>query len=241
MIPIPDPPTRKAALLPDVFCWSKMGYDARQPLPVILRRKDHERRYGEGKVWWGVGEGNLQRRICALLGRCGPDGRLVILTPQPTPSPVGNGQVVVWRDYLDQRQALVKIPPHALVLSAAATGKGKPKTKYFALVFESDVALTEASGGVLYRDQWRNIGSKKETFGGSQVTTVVERKSPEPASPGKPYKIQVRARLVEPFLAQLANPRCLTENELQRADEAGKRTFAKDEWLELVRSIRDGS
>ncbi len=241
MNPTPHLFTAKTASLPDAFCWSKMGIESGQTLSVILRRKDHERLYGNGEVWWGVGESNLHRRIRELVGRASPNAPLVILTPQPTPSPKGNGKIVVWRDYLDQQQRRYKIPPHVFVISPATTGTGTPKHVHFALVFKCDAALTEVSGGLFYPNQWRNLGSEKDRFGPSQVTTAVERKTPVPLPYGNPYEIYVRGLLMNPFLAELVNPRPLDKEELARIDEAGMRTFSQEEWLDLVRSIRRDS
>ena len=66
--------------LPDVFCWSKMGFEANQPLELILRRKDHERLYGAGEVWWGIGE-KLHDRIKAIVKHAHPKNPIIALTP----------------------------------------------------------------------------------------------------------------------------------------------------------------
>src|ERR1700722_15920090 len=41
--------------VPGMFCWTKMGTEAGQPLEVILRRKDLERECGDGVFAWGIG------------------------------------------------------------------------------------------------------------------------------------------------------------------------------------------
>lgn len=43
--------------LPDVFLWTKMGYDAKQGLCAILIRKELERQAGNGEF-------NRQRFLC---------------------------------------------------------------------------------------------------------------------------------------------------------------------------------
>ena len=41
---------------PDRFVWTKIQAEAGEPIQNILRRKELERRAGNGLFWWGIGE-----------------------------------------------------------------------------------------------------------------------------------------------------------------------------------------
>jgi hypothetical protein len=222
------------------FCWTRIGDDASQPLDVILRRKDHERVHGND-VWWGVGESNLQGRMDRLLDHYAHAQSLppVVFTPQLTPGKAGDGNVLVWRKYYAPGESAeaILIPPHALVLSSAKTGKGKHKTRYFALVCKFVEPLTKPVGGDFYRNQhynWRG----GQTVGPQQITAVVHEYRPAPKPAGQPYRIHMRALLAKFVI--LADPRPISESDRWITDDAGNRSFSAKEWCDLVRQIRDG-
>jgi len=55
--------------IPDQFVWTKMQTNAGESLENIIRRKELERKAGNGIFWWGVGE-SKGPAIKKLIGIC---------------------------------------------------------------------------------------------------------------------------------------------------------------------------
>jgi hypothetical protein len=240
-----------AVILPEVFSWSKIGKEAHQLLPNILRRKEHERRCGNHEVWWGVGERDVKRRIDGLVNKNQEEPQIFLIPDRtalgymnrlrknsgPTQSPRPATPVRVWRKY-NSENGPIPLPEHVLMTSIVAD-PNKPR----ALVFRCEHPLTDALAKhdleFLYLNQTCNLLTGNENYG-QQVTVAVRRKDPLPLPVGTPYPIYVRAVLVQPYVVTLEDPRekPLDESEFDRVDQIGCKNLDCKEWKKFVCEIR---
>src|SRR5665647_1443535 len=96
--------------IPPVFCWTKMGTEAGQPLEDILRRKELERRVGGGLFAWGIGNSLGVNPMLAQqeMQRNDVD---VLFTPMRSAAKqidVAPGQVLLWLDCIDEAGKLTR-------------------------------------------------------------------------------------------------------------------------------------
>src|SRR5437660_936141 len=111
------------------FVWTKMGDDGKEKLPVILARKDAERR--AGSFWWGIGT-NVVSGFDEALSECGGELPVVFSVQLSRPKrKSGADQMRLWTQWIDQNGIRHDIPDHALVTSKGCAGK------YYALVCKS--------------------------------------------------------------------------------------------------------
>ena len=204
-----------------------MQTEAGQQLTRIVRRKELERRTGEGIFFWGVG--NAPSRAIPELVRTGEvvDVLFSIMKSRPKQKDVSPSKVRVWRRYVDQDGAPRLVPPHVLVISRAGF-----RDCHYALICSSETPLILADEGPFDPAAYRNVGGTGGAVGASQVTALLERRAPDgPAD----YRVAMRARMSHGYWVKLVDP--------VEISEAGRKTIEmepdNDEtWLELVKYVR---
>lgn len=188
--------------LPSAFCWTRFGVEAGQSVEEILKRKEEERQANEGTFLWGVGNA-LSPAITALVARMARPQLLLSPTVSgPRRVDAAPSSVALWTEATDTDGAPFALPPRSLVTShLSAIGS---KRFHYALVCRSVEPLDFGKvKGYLDFASLVNLQSGKP-IGASQVTCVVQRRSP--SSNGRLYPIVFVAELVPPFLVRLSRP-----------------------------------
>ena len=139
----------------EAVCLTKFGPESGETTEEILARKDLERRAGVGahknEFWWGIGEKGTAQSIQTLISQHGAN--IVLFSAIKDQKPPNKGSAtdaLVWRKYrILGGDILHDIPKHVLITSAAVTKSGKIRTRHFALVCNSSVAIK--MGGRAFR------------------------------------------------------------------------------------------
>lgn len=193
--------------LPALFCWTRFGAEAGQPIDQILRRKEQERSANNGVFLWGIGNA-VGPGIRELVRRC--DSPEVLFSPiigTARKEDVTPESVVAWTlgETHDGRE--YSLPSCSLVTSRQSVSS--PKAAHYALVCFSGESLVPCSPGwTLAFNTLRNLVSGSQV-GASQVTAVVARDS-EALMKGRAYEVAFRAHLVYPYFIRLRQPVALS-------------------------------
>lgn len=203
-----------------------MQAEAGEQLARIVRRKDLERRAGDGLFFWGVG--NAPSRAIPALARAAAaiDVLFSVMKSRPKANDIAPSRVLAWRSYVDFDGIVRPIPAHVLVTSRAGS-----RDYHYALMCRSDVSLTVADEGPFDPSAFRNFGGGG-VVGTSQVTALLERCAPNGFSD---YRIAMRAQLTGGFWVKLMNPVEVTEAGRAALDEE---PTDEDSWLDLVGYVR---
>ena len=208
------------------LCWTRMQAEAGEGLARIVRRKELERRTGDGLFFWGVG--NAPSRAIPSLARTAAaiDVLFSVMKSMPKARDVSPARVVAWRSFVDSDGAVRSIPQNVLVTSRA----GK-RDCHYALMCRSDSPLEVSDEGPFDPRAYRNYGAGG-AVGASQVTALLERYAPDGATG---YRVAMRARLTGGLWVKLVDP-----VELSSAARAALEEEPEDEaaWLELVEYVR---
>lgn len=218
---------------PRFVCWTKMQAEAGQDLSDIFRRKEYERKAGNGVFFWGIGS---PLDFSRLGSSGGVDLVFSTMLSAPKSEDKNPESVLVWRKYLTANGREVDLPPHVLLMSRATTKLG-PKKRHYALVCHSDRELTFSDEGEFDPSVYRNAGPNGGKVGFSQVTSLLERAS-EAQTPSR-YRINFRAELRRPFLVKLCDPVLLEPEDRRRVDD--HRAGESGTWLRFATQIRAGS
>jgi hypothetical protein len=189
--------------VPNVFCWTKMGAEAGQPLEVIISRKEAERELGDGVFFWGIGTalGQTIWRFIDSVSR-----PFVLFSPMKAkPKHIDSSpeKVFVWTAYLDRRGVKHAMPKHAFVTSRGLSN-GSAKEQHYALVCRKNSSLRSDEWPPVDRAKLKNY-EKDSSLGFSQVTAVVECKN-STTSIGGEYDVLFGAELVSPYYITLVDP-----------------------------------
>ena len=211
------------------ICWTRMQAEAGEELARIVRRKDLERRAGDGLFFWGVG--NAPSRAIPALARAAAtiDVLFSVMKSKPKVQDVAPSHVLAWRSYVDVDGIVQPIPRNVLVTSRAGN-----RDYHFALMCHSDAPLDVSDEGHFDPAAYRNYGAGG-AVGPSQVTALLERCAPD-RFPG--YRVAMRARLTGGLWVKLIDP-----VEVMGAARAALDEEPVDEnaWLELVCYVQSHS
>lgn len=194
--------------IPPVFCWTKMGTEAGQPLETILRRKELERRVGGGIFAWGIG--NSLGVAPKLARQRSQHGEVdVFFTPMRSAAKALDAepsQVLLWLSYLDDEERQVDLPGHMIVTSRGNFAQAGSKRSHYALICNGDDDITiPANEGAIDANKTRNFVSLNP-LGSSQVTAVVSYQPNCVGLPEKLYPVTFRAKLHGAGFVRLASP-----------------------------------
>ncbi len=189
--------------LPALFCWTRFGVEAGQPIDQILRRKEQERSANNGVFLWGVGNA-VGPAIRELVRRCGsPEVLFSPIIGKARKEDVTPESVVAWMSGETHDGREYPLPSCSLVTSRQSVSS--PKSSHYALVCFSGESLVPCSPGyTLGFNTLRNLVSGSPV-GASQVTAVVARHS-EACVEGRVYEVTFRAHLVCPYFIRLRQP-----------------------------------
>lgn len=198
----------QTASVPDIFCWTKMGTEAGQPLETILRRKELERLAGKGTFAWGIG--NSLGSSPAFAKQAAPGGEVDILFSPMKSAPkaidVAPTQLVLWLAYHSPDVGLVDLPAHMLITSRGSGASGTEKRSHYALLCERKEEINaEGDLGMIDAKYARNLMSLNP-LGASQVTAMVRYEPVDSTHPEKLYPISFRARMHREGFVRLGTP-----------------------------------
>jgi hypothetical protein len=182
--------------LPKVFCWTKFGTEAGEPIEQILERKESQRLACDGVFFWGIGN-SVALGIAELLRRT--DRPEVLFSPmrsRPRQVDVAPARVVSWTAGEALSGERFELPRGARVTSRQSSSR----RQHYALACSCVQPLAFGDLGRLDVASLTNLVSGRR-LGGSQVTAVVKRLPKALGSSG--YPVALRAALVEPYFVRL--------------------------------------
>jgi hypothetical protein len=193
----------KSEHLPSLFCWTRFGTEAAEPIEAILGRKEKERISNDGMFLWGIGNA-IGPSIAELIVRAlNPEVLFSPIKSAPKCQDVAPGAIATWTSAVGLDGSLFDIPTHSLVTSRYDVSA--PKRSHYALVCFKNTPLTLMPGAEqLLFSELRNLRTGRPV-GASQVTAVVERFESH-CSDLTPYDVAIRATLVPPYFIRLADP-----------------------------------
>jgi hypothetical protein len=211
-----------------------MGTEAGQSLEAILRRKELERRSGDGAFAWGIG--NSLGRSADLARMLSPSGEVdVLFTPMKSAAKAADiapSTILLWLCYIGVNGELLDLPKYSLVTSR---GGSERRSHYALLCHSTDNIADHGDLGAFDARLVRNLASSNPV-GASQVTSVVRYEGPS-ATVDKPYRIAFRAKLWAEGFVRLGAPVPLTgvmREEYLKVCQAD----SVDEWRAGVDRIR---
>ena len=214
-----------------LICWTKMQTESGQSLDLIVARKELERRAGNGIFYWGIGNALSVRNFSG-------DAQIPIyfskMISRPKEHDRNPSGVLLWRKYRDERGDVRDLPGHTIILSKSSSSKSN-KIRHYALVCYSKSPLILGDFGSFYPGHYINAGGSRKPMGFSQVTSLLTPASAD--IPCSEYKINLRAKLVQPFLVTLIDPVLLTVEDRKMIDEGS--TGGQTEWAEFARHTRN--
>jgi hypothetical protein len=202
--------------LPDVFCWSKMGAEAGQPLDAIIARKEAERELGNGVFFWGIGT-PLGQRIWKFIDSVSRP--FVLFSPMKAkPKQIDSSpeKVFTWTAYIDRVGIKHTMPDHVLVTSRGLPN-GRIKEQHYALVCRKNSSLLGDEWPSLDRAKLKNYKGGSN-LGFSQVTAVVEYMNSEVSDRGN-YDVLFGAEIVPPYYVTLVDPVEFPKSALTKINE----------------------
>jgi hypothetical protein len=189
--------------LPTLFCWTRFGTEAAEPIEAILTRKEKERVSNNGVFLWGIGNA-IGPSITELIQRAlNPEVLFSPIKSAPKHKDVKPAAVAAWTSAVGLDGSPFNLPKHSLVTSRYdATAS---RQSHYALVCFKNTSLTLVrSEEKLLFSRLRNLKTGRPV-GASQVTAVVERIERE-ATDLAGYDVAIRASLVYPYFVRLADP-----------------------------------
>ena len=216
-----------------------MQAEAGQSLPSIVRRKECERRHGDGYFFWGVGNppalainplARRQTRVPVIFSE---------MKSKPKPADTHPAQVLAWRQYLDVDGTEHPLPDHVLVTSKATITRTNKLRGYYALMCFTDSPLELSDGGTSFDHlSYRNFSERAAPVGPSQVTALL--KLADADHDNRPtlttsYQADLQAWLTGSYWVRLSDPVKVQAEHLSALRHAAD--FEADEWFNIVSAI----
>ena len=230
-------------------CLTKFGPESGETAEEILARKDFERRSGVGahknEFWWGVGEKGTAQSIKTLISQHGANVVLFsAIKDQKPPNPGSATDALVWRKYrILGGDILHDIPKHVLITSAAVTKSGKIRTRHFALVCNSSVAIKMGGRAFKFSNRHYKNLSKNGKLGksarGQRTTTALVRWTSSPISGAEcDTLIDFSAEFCAPYCAELSDPKQIPPSAIATLNWQIAHGLHPTQWLHAVATIR---
>jgi hypothetical protein len=197
--------------LPELFCWTRFGVEAAEPVNEILLRKEKERLANGGLFLWGIGNA-LGPSIRELTRRTTqPEVIFSPIKSNPKLSDQAPDAIVAWTSAEGIDGNHFPIPPHSRVISKY--NPDAPRPCHYALVCFSDEPLIPLrSESTVEFAQLRNLRTGRPV-GASQVTAIVEKTGPTNGTTTA-YEVAIRAQLVYPYFVRLLDAVDITMHEV---------------------------
>ncbi|MDR1345492.1 MAG: hypothetical protein LBK03_02160 [Bacteroidales bacterium] len=222
---------------PAIFCWTKIGTEAGQPLDKILNRKEFERHSGGGLFAWGIGN-SLGNAVEKAKPFCSPKAIKVFFTPMKSVAKradVSPSKLLFWNSYIGRNGYAIDLPEHILITSKDNVGP-KYKKNHYALLCYSDEKIVGNNADLMINAAWARNFSTLNQIGHSQVTSLVKYDKSFGKSINE-YSVSFSADLAYEGFVKLCNPIELAsemliiykEIEMQKDHES---------WINLVKQLK---
>jgi hypothetical protein len=188
--------------LPDLFCWTRFGTEAGEPIEGILLRKERERSANGGLFLWGIGNavGPSIDELTRHTTR--PQVAFSPIKTAPRLKDVAPPAVVMWTEAEAWDGSDFAIPSNSLVTSRH--DPETPRPHHYALVcYSPDPLIPLKREHKIRFSQLRNLRTGRP-IGASQVTAVV-RCTGVTAEDSLMYDVAILAELVYPYFIRLKN------------------------------------
>ena len=188
--------------LPRLFCWTRFGGEAAEPVEHILNRKEKERLANGGIFMWGIGNAIGPSILELMQHTARPQVIFSPIKTEPKQKDVSPPAVVMWTEAeaIDGRR--FAIPRHSLVTSRF--DPETPKRHHFALVCYSATPIVPLQRNFTIGFQQLSNLRTGRPVAASQVTAIVERRDIEMESESV-YDVAILAELIEPYFVILKN------------------------------------
>ncbi|MGE6323216.1 hypothetical protein ACQKEF_23655 [Pseudomonas oryzihabitans] len=215
-----------------------MGIESGEGLQAIIRRKNWERKLGNGIFYWGIGQSlGLNAQNAALSNR---NSLKAIFSPMISKAKAIDRKpekLFLWNDYISSDGSEIPLPSHAFITSRADLPSGRLKSAHYALICSSRTDLTEIGDITLDFKMLTNFSSERG-LGPSQVTAVVKKTNIDsPSTKSRYYPVSFITDMLPPYTVRLSNPTILS---LDEVEEINSVTMNGDilEWSRIVRNLR---
>lgn len=216
--------------IPDVFCWTRFGTEAGEPIEAIFVRKEDERRANGGVFLWGVGNSIRPSVVALTAERRDVAAVFSPMISKPSVRDVAPERTVLWTAAEALDGTPCEIPAGSIVTSALRSSR--PRQHHYALVCRSDMPLDRnCTSDSLRLHDLRNY-RKGTKIGASQVTCVV-RRAPSDCECGPVYRVAMSVDLVWPYFVQLADPVTVPDDIRQLGENDTQSSTMRQRLLEL--------
>lgn len=224
--------------IPGIFCWTKMGAEAGQSLDAIRRRKELERRSGNGVFSWGIG--NSLGTSANFAKQVSEDGQVdVLFTPMKSAAKSTDSspsELLLWLSYISADGRVMALPEHMMITSRGGGGK----RAHYALLCHSDQDIADCSESSFFNANYAKNLVSSNPVGASQVTSVVRYELDEHLHCEKYYQVAFRAKLHAEGFVKLALPILFTPELKEIYEELSSATTVA-KWKRGVQSIRSAA
>jgi hypothetical protein len=187
--------------LPRLFCWTRFGTEAGEPIDEIFARKERERVMNGGLFLWGIGNAIWPSMRELLSLEVNPEAVFSPIRSAPRKDDIAPEMVVRWTAGRSMDGQRYEFPAGAVVTSRQ--NYNRRQTSHYALVCASAVALrVDTDGEPLVFARLRNLVTGRPV-GASQVTAIVRQCDDDCGANGVRYRAALRVQLVFPYLVQL--------------------------------------
>src|SRR5258706_6602623 len=107
----------KSERLPNLFCWTRFGTEAAEPIEAIISRKEQERISNDGLFLWGIGNA-IGPSIAELLERAlNPEVLFSPIKSAPKCKDITPAAIAAWTSAVALDGSPFDLPKHSLVTS----------------------------------------------------------------------------------------------------------------------------
>jgi hypothetical protein len=213
--------------LPDAFCWTRVGAEAGQLLPSILKRKETERVSNGGVFLWGIGNAIAPSLRQLLVSYPSPALIFSPIKSPPKHSDASPSLVAYWTRAEDLDGNAYELPRYSLVTSRYSVTRRVPV--HYALVCSSVAPLAPAAQPLTFDIADVENFLTKKRVGASQVTAVVRYRKTK-ARRVRTYNVILRARLTWPYFVMLRDPVVLPNS-----PDSNWESVVTDMWTDILR------
>ena len=210
-----------------------MQAEAGQGLELIVQRKERERREGDGRFFWGVG--NAPSVMISALARTETPVDIIFSKMKSKPKAVDRAPTttVIWRRYVDCNGSVRPLPPATLITSRGESQSGMKKAHYALECYSAKPLALDDDGAAFDHTSYRNAGGTGAPVGTSQVTSLLIP-GEVPSTNERPYKVDMTASLVGSYWVKLVDPLPLAPGKALQVDTAH---IERHDWSAFIEEL----
>jgi len=225
-------------VIPDIFCWSKVGSESGESIDRIIMRKEVERIANNGIFTWGVG--SSLGDSAEMLKHATEDATVIFTSMLSKPKLIDERPktLLLWTGGRTRDGESIELPYYSLLTSRGHTETRSNKVKHYALMCRSSNSITHQRKGHLYGGSLVNLKTGNPV-GNSQVTAIVKRNDAI-AKHKRRYNIEFVAKLDNPLQVILDKYVEITAHDIRRSIEAAEANDI-DGWKSEIRAMKENT